>query len=66
MIEADIWRAAYKMIEMHGLDAGWHAGMRADHLLDQGDVAGCNAWKRIVSAIKEVQQTARPEGKILN
>jgi hypothetical protein len=44
------------MIEMFGLDAGWRAGLRADHLLEQGDIEGCNTWKRIVAAIKELQK----------
>ena len=55
MIEADIWRAAHKMIEMYELDAGWHAALRADHLLEQGDVNGHHMWLRIVRAIKELQ-----------
>jgi hypothetical protein len=53
--ELDIYRAAQKMIEMFELDAGWHAGLRADHLLDQGDLAGFDVWRRIVAAIKDLQ-----------
>jgi ABC-type Zn uptake system ZnuABC Zn-binding protein ZnuA len=55
MIETDIWCAAHKMIQMHQFDAGWHAALRADHLLEQGDVEGHHAWLRIVRAIKELQ-----------
>jgi hypothetical protein len=65
MSEIDIFRAAQKMIDMYGLDAGWRAGMRADHFLDQGDVLGCDAWKCIVSAIRDIQQEAS-DGKSLH
>jgi hypothetical protein len=58
MEEIDIWRATHQMIEMHGIDAGWRAALRADHLLDQGDIKGCNVWKQIVAAINEIQRTA--------
>ena len=58
MKKIDVWRAARKMIELHSIEAGWRAGLRADHLLDQGDIPGCNVWKQIVAAIKEIQRTA--------
>jgi hypothetical protein len=48
--------AAQKIIELYGLDAGWRAGMRGDHFLDQDDFQGCDTWKRVVSAIREIQQ----------
>ena len=56
MIEADIWRAAHKMIEIYELDAGWQAALRADHLFEQGDVEGFHVWTRIVTAIRGLQQ----------
>lgn len=55
--ELDVWRAAHKMIEIYDLEAGWHAGLRADHLLEQGDVDGFQVWTRIVKAIKELQHS---------
>jgi len=56
MYEIDIWRAARVMIDLYDLDARWNAGMRADHLLDQGDVEGLYTWLTIVKAIKELQK----------
>jgi hypothetical protein len=44
------------MIDIYDLDAGWNAGLRADHLLEQGDVDGYHVWVRIVNAIKELQK----------
>jgi hypothetical protein len=56
MEEIDAWRAAQKMIELNELDAGWQAGLRADHLLDQGDLAGFNVWKNIARTIQQLPQ----------
>lgn len=55
IIEADVWRAAHKMIELYDLDAGWRAGLRADQLYKEGDIDGFHAWVRIVAAIKDLQ-----------
>jgi len=55
MIEIDIWRAACEMFEIYELGAGWNAGLRANHLLEQGDVDGFHVWVRIANAIKELQ-----------
>jgi hypothetical protein len=62
--EIDIYRAAHKMIEIYDLDAGWHAGLRADHLLGQGDLAGFDIWRRIARAIQQLQQQKQP-GEVL-
>ena len=52
----DISRAAHKMIKLYDLDAGWQAALRADHLLEHGDVDGFHVWARIVKAIRDLQQ----------
>jgi len=65
MEDVDIWRAAAMTLKLHGEDAALKAAMRADELLDQGDVTGCNVWKRIVKAINVLEQQ-RPEGAALN
>ena len=33
--------------------------MRADAMLDKGDLNGCVVWKRIVRAVKEIQRKER-------
>jgi hypothetical protein len=50
----DIWRAAHLMIEMHNSNAGWQAGLRADHLLSQGDMEGFRVWAKIATAITDL------------
>ncbi len=32
-----------------------HAAMRADAMLDKGDLDGCAVWKRILWAVEELQ-----------
>ena len=60
--EVDIWRAAEQMRKLYGADAVIHAAMRADNLLDQGDVEGCAMWKRVVTAINELERSAPRDG----
>jgi hypothetical protein len=38
--ELGIWRAAEQMRKLYGADAAIHAAMRADKLMDQGDIEG--------------------------
>ena len=45
MNEKDVWRAANQMIEYHGDDAATHAAMRADAMLEAGDLDGQAVWK---------------------
>lgn len=40
--------------------------LRADALLDQGDMEGFNAWKRIVKAINELERVRPAAGEALN
>ena len=44
----------------HGEDAPIEAAMRADELLEAGDLEGCAVWKRILRAVEELQR-AEPE-----
>jgi len=44
MEDIDIWRAAEQMRKLYGADAVIHAAMRADKLMDQGDVEGFDMW----------------------
>lgn len=57
MQEIDTWRAAQQMRKMFGPDAAVQSAMRADKLLDQGDIAGFQAWKRITAAVNELDRT---------
>jgi hypothetical protein len=47
----DIYRTANELIKQHCEDAPIHAAMRADELLDAGDLDGQAVWKRVLAAI---------------
>jgi hypothetical protein len=50
-------------VKRYGVDAMLEAAARADKLLDQGDMAGCETWHRILDAIERLQVTKPAEGK---
>ena len=58
----DIYRCAKLLIDQHGEDAARHAAMRADALLEAGDMDGYAVWKRIVKVVEELVSKERPEG----
>ena len=55
------YRTANELIKQHGEDAPIHAAMRADELLDAGDMDGQAVWKRILAAVEELQSKELPE-----
>ena len=50
----DIYLTANELIKQHGEDAPIHAAMRADELLDAGDIDGQAVWKQILAAVDEL------------
>jgi hypothetical protein len=58
----DTYRSAHLLIKRHGEDAPIHAAMRADELMETGDMEGRAVWLRIVKAIEELLSEERPEG----
>lgn len=62
----DVWRAASALVGEHGRDARFVARLRADALLAQYDVDGHLLWKRIASAVKEIQREKPLAGEWLN
>ena len=58
--DLDIYRSAQVLVKHHGTDAPIHAAMRADAMLDKGDLDGFSVWKRILRAVEELQR-AEPE-----
>ena len=60
--DLDIYRTANELIKQHGADAPIHAAMRADELLEAGDLDGLATWNRIIRAIDELRAGKRPEG----
>ncbi len=56
--DLDIFRSAAFLVKRHGSDAPIHAAMRADAMLEKGDLDGYAVWRRIV---KEVERFQREE-----
>ncbi len=54
--DLDIYRSAQVLVKQHGQDAPIHAAMRADAMLDKGDLDGYAVWRRIVRAVGELQR----------
>ena len=40
--------------------------MRADELLEAGDLEGCAVWKRILRAVEELEGTAPKPGEAVH
>ncbi len=60
--DIDIYRVANLLVKRHGRDASIEAAMRADAMLDKGDLDGYGVWKRILRAVEELQGTVpRPD-----
>ncbi len=60
--DLDIFRPAQALVKQHGGDAPIRAAMRADSMLDKGDLDGYAVWKRIVKAVEELLSKERPAG----
>ena len=60
--DIDIYRTANVLVEMHGENAPLQASMKADALLEAGDVDGQAVWKRILAAVDELLLEERPGG----
>ena len=58
--DLDIYRSANELIEQYGEDTPVHAAMRADELMETGDMDGRAMWLRIVKAIEELLSEERP------
>ncbi len=60
--DLDIYRSANLLVKQHGQDAPIYATMRADAMLDKGDLGGYAVWKRILRAVGELLSKERPDG----
>ena len=52
--EKDVYRSAKLMIDRHGEEAPLFAAMRADKMLEGGDMAGRAVWLRIMRAVQSM------------
>jgi len=62
----DIYRSASALIKQHGDEAPIHAAMRADEMLEAGDLDGLAVWKQILRAVDELLTEEVPEGAVVN
>ncbi len=62
ILNIDIYRAANVLVKQRGQGAPIHATMRADAILETGDMGGYAVWKRIVKAVGELLSKERPDG----
>ncbi len=64
--DLDIYRSANVLVKQHGQDAPIHAAMRADAMLEAGDLEGYAVWKRIVRAVEELRRAGPVKGERVN
>ena len=60
--DLDIYRSAQVLVKHHGQDAPIEAAMRADAILETGDLDGYAVRKRIVKAVGELLSKELPDG----
>ncbi len=60
--DIDIFRSANLIVKQHGPDAPIEAAMRADAMLEKGDLDGYAVWKRILRAVEELRRVEPGSG----
>ena len=60
--DLDIYRSANILVKQHGADAPIEAAMKADAMLDRGDLDGQRVWLRIVKAAETLLVTRPGDG----
>ncbi len=64
--DLDIYRSAQVLVKHHGQDAPVHAAMRADAMLDKGDLDGVATWRRILRAAEELRRMEPRPGEAVH
>ena len=64
--DLDIYRSANALVKRHGQDAPIEAAMRADTMLEAGDLEGYAVWRRILRAVEELQGTEPKPGEAVH
>ncbi len=64
--DLDIYRSANVLVKHHGQDAPIEAAMRADAMLDKGDLGGYAVWKRVLRAVGELKGTTPKPGEVVH
>ena len=60
--QIDIYRTANTLIKEHGERADLYAAIRADELLQAGDMDGRRVWLNVLEAVRELT-SKEPPGK---
>ncbi len=60
------YRSTNVLVKQHGQDAPIHAAMKADAMLDKGDLDGYAVWKRVLKAVGELLRVEPKEGERVN
>ena len=55
--EIDVWRSANLYVGQFGDQAVLEAGMKADEMLERGDMDGVAFWRRVIKAINKLQNS---------
>ena len=55
----DIYRSANLFVQQHGAEAPIEPAVRADAMLDRGDLDGQRAWLRILGAVRVLAARGR-------
>ncbi len=64
--DLDIYRTASVLVREHGKDAALKTAQRADALLEKGCLDGQRVWKRVLTAVKEIQREEPEEWEAVN
>ena len=62
--DLDIYRTANVLVKQHGEDAPIHAAMRADAMLEAGDLDGCAVFKRALRAVEKCCPRSGHQGRL--
>ena len=63
--DPDVFRSAKLHVEQHGDEVAIHAAMKAEAMLDEGDLGGRAVWLRILKAVTQLlPDKARNSAKV--
>ena len=64
--DLDLYRSANVLVKRQGQDAPIHAAIRADAMLEEGDLDGYEVWKGILKAVEKLLRVESVEGERVN
>ncbi len=64
--DLDIYRTANLLVKQHGEDAPIEAAIRADAMLEAGDLDGYAVWRRVLRAVEELRWSGPKEYEQIN